>query len=85
MFALPLSGWAYSNAAGYPIVYLGLLPLPNLLDKNQARAQWLLQLHQVLGWLLLATLTAHVAAAIKHHFVDRDDTLRRILFPRAST
>lgn len=84
MFALPLSGWAYSNAVGYPIVYLGLLPLPNLVEKNKALAQSLLQLHQVLGWLLIITLAAHVLAALKHHFIDRDATLKRMLSTRVS-
>lgn len=79
MFALPLSGWAYSNAVGYPIVYLGLLRLPNLVDKNKDLAQTLLQLHHLLGWLLLATLVVHVLAALKHHFIDRDATLKRML------
>lgn len=79
MFSLPLSGWAYSNATGYPIVYLGLLRLPDLVDKDKALAGTLHELHVVLGWLLLAAVITHVLAALKHHFVDNDDTLRRML------
>lgn len=79
MFALPLSGWTYSNAAGYPIVYLGLWPLPNLVAKDKALAQTLLQVHETLGWVLLGVLALHVLAALKHHFFDRDDTLRRMM------
>ena len=79
MFALPLSGWAYSNATGYPIVYLGLWRLPDLVMKNKALAAQLVQVHHTLGWVLLAIVVIHVAAALKHHLVDRDETLRRML------
>jgi cytochrome b561 len=79
MFALPLSGWAYSNATGYPIVYLGLWRLPDLVMKDKALAAQLVQVHHTLGWVLLATVVIHVAAALKHHFVDRDETLKRML------
>lgn len=84
-FALPFSGWAYSNAVGYPIVYLGLVPLPNLVDKNTELAQTLLQLHHTLGWLLLVTLALHILAALKHHFIDRDATLKRMLSTHVSS
>lgn len=84
MFALPLSGWAYSNASGYPIVYLGLWRLPDLVAKNKPLAAQLVELHEVLGWLLVGIVVIHVAAALKHHLVDRDDTLRRMLRWRTS-
>jgi cytochrome b561 len=79
MFALPLSGWAYSNATGYPIVYLGLLRLPDLVQRNKQLEAQLEQVHQMLGWLLLGVVVVHVLAALKHHFFDRDDTLNRML------
>jgi cytochrome b561 len=78
MFALPLSGWAYSNATGYPIVYLGLWRLPDLVTKNKALAAQLVEVHETLGWVLLAIVVIHVAAALKHHLVDRDETLGRM-------
>lgn len=79
LFAQPLSGWIYSNAAGFPIVYLGKIPLPILVSKNKALADQWLQVHQALGWILAALVTLHILAALKHHFVDRDATLRRML------
>lgn len=79
LFALPLSGWAYSNATGYPVVYLGLWRLPDLVARDKALAGQLLQLHEILGWFMFAMTLAHLAAALKHHFVDRDETLRRML------
>jgi cytochrome b561 len=79
MFALPLSGWVYSNATGYPVVYLGLIRLPDLVHKDKALAEVLKERHEMLGAVLLTLLTLHVLAALKHHFLDRDDTMRRML------
>ena len=78
LFLQPLSGWMYSNASGYPVVYLGLIPLPNLVAKNKATADILMEWHEVLGWCLLVVIALHVAAALKHHFIDRDATLSRM-------
>lgn len=83
MFLQPLSGWLYSNAVGYPIVYLGVIPLPTLVAKNKALAETFEHLHGLFGFLLLLALVLHAAAALKHHFFDRDDTLRRMLRWRA--
>jgi cytochrome b561 len=84
MFLQPISGWIYSNAAGYPVVYLGLIPLPNLVGKDKALAKVMEERHELLGWVLLSIFVLHALAALKHHFVDRDDTLRRMLSWRAS-
>jgi cytochrome b561 len=84
LFALPVSGWFYSNAAGYPVVYLGLLRLPTLVAKDKLLAQALLHLHHLLGWLLLIAVGLHVSAVIKHHFFDRDGTLSRMLCTHGS-
>ena len=78
MFALPLSGWAYSNATGYPVVYLGLLPLPDIAPYDKDMADRLLEIHQLFGRLLFGTMIIHVLAALKHHFMDRDGTLGRM-------
>jgi cytochrome b561 len=79
LLAMPLSGWIYSNAAGYRIVYLGLLPLPNLVGKDKALAEVFENLHGALGLLLSLCVVAHLLAALVHHFWHRDDTLRRML------
>jgi len=79
MFLQPLSGWIYSNAAGYPIVYLGLIPLPTLVAKDKALADVMMERHELIGWILLACIVLHVLAGLKHQFVDRDGTLRRML------
>ena len=79
MFCMPLSGWAYSNASGYPIVYLGLIPLPDLVAKNRELADALHEVHETIGWILAVAIGLHVAAALKHHWVERDATLQRML------
>ena len=78
MVATPLCGWLYTSAKGYPVVYLKLWQLPDLIPKNEAVAKVLVQVHATLAWTLLSVVVLHVAAAFKHHFVDRDPTLRRM-------
>lgn len=79
MLALPLSGWAYSNATGYPIVYLGKIPLPDLVGRDKVLAEQLVRVHGTLAVLLAVIVSLHVLAALEHHFIRRDSTLRRML------
>ena len=79
LFAIPLSGWLMSSAKGFQTVYLGMLPLPDLLSKDKVLGDALAALHEVLNITLLLLVVAHVAAAVKHQFVDRDGTLARML------
>jgi cytochrome b561 len=78
-FAVPLAGWAYSSAAGFPIVVFGLLPLPDFVPVDKALADTLKGLHGTLAWALAVLVLAHVAAALKHHFIDRDGLLLRMV------
>lgn len=79
MLVLPLSGWLMSSAKGFQTVYLGVLPIPDLLAKDEALGEMLGEVHASLAWLFLLLLAVHVAAAVKHHLVDRDDVLARML------
>lgn len=79
MLAIPLSGWLMSSAKGFQTVWFGVLPLPDLLGKDAALGEQLQTLHLWLNFSLLALVAAHAGAAIKHHFVDRDDILTRML------
>ncbi|NWG86968.1 MAG: cytochrome b [Hydrogenophilaceae bacterium] len=79
MLAIPLSGWLMSSAKGFQTVYLGLWPIPDLLAKDEALAETLATLHAWLNYSLIALLLAHVGAALKHHFVERDAVLGRML------
>ena len=77
--AIPVSGWLMSSASGFQVVYLGVIPIPDLLAKSKDAAQELKQLHETLNWLMVLVVAMHVAAALKHHLMDRDDVLRRML------
>lgn len=79
MFAAPLSGWLMSSAGGFQTVWLGLVPLPDLLEKNRAVFEMLKEVHEALNYTFAALVMLHGAAALKHHFIDRDEVLRRML------
>lgn len=81
---IPLSGWAFNSAHGFPLQYFKQFNLPALVEKNPELSDTLGMVHVYLFWFLLLVLVAHVGGALKHHFIDRDDTLRRMLpFGRA--
>jgi cytochrome b561 len=79
-FAVPLMGWAYSSAAGFPIVLFGVLPLPDFVPVNRELADALKPWHGYLAKALAAVVVLHVAGALKHHVVDRDGLLKRMSF-----
>jgi len=79
MVAIPLSGWLMSSAKGFQTVYFGVLPLPDLLQKDAALGDVLQQIHMLLNFTLAGLVVGHVVAALKHHFVDRDAVLARML------
>ncbi|MGC4061857.1 MAG: cytochrome b [Aquabacterium sp.] len=78
-FAVPLLGWAYSSAKGYPIVWFGVLPLPDLLPVNKALAETLKEAHGLAAYGLIGLVCLHVGAALKHQFIDRDGLISRML------
>lgn len=79
IFAVPLSGYFYSLAAGVPVVYLGLLPLPVLIAPDQELKLVLKQVHYAFNVVLLGVFCLHILAVLKHQFIDRDRTLQRML------
>lgn len=78
MLAVPLAGWIYSNYSGYPVVYLGKLPLPDLVGRDRALAEQWEEVHEVLATLLAAVVAVHVLAALYHQFIVKDGLLRRM-------
>jgi len=82
-FAVPLLGWAYSSAKGFPIVWFGVLPLPDFVPKDEALADVLKECHELFAWVLVGLVCLHVAAVAKHLVIDKDGTLRRMLPGRA--
>ena len=79
MFIIPVSGWLTSSAHGFQTVYFGVLPLPDLVEKNKETAEILDEVHELLNNGLLLLVLGHAGAALKHHFIDKDDVLMRML------
>ncbi len=79
MLAMPLSGWVINSAANYPLKVFGLFALPKIVATNRAAQHLAQDAHLILFWALAALLVLHVAAALQHHFVRRNDVLIRML------
>jgi cytochrome b561 len=79
MILQPLTGWMYDSAYGFPVVYLNRWQLPDLVPKNKELSDVLQQVHVTLAWTFLSVVLLHIAGALKHHFIARDATLRRML------
>ena len=68
-----------SSARGFPVSWFGFFQLPDLVPKSKPLYEALLTTHQTLALVLAAVVTLHAAAALKHHFMMKDDVLRRML------
>ena len=79
LIAMPLTGWTMSSARGFPVSWFGFFQLPDLVPKSKPLYDALVTTHAALAVVLGAVVALHVAAALKHHFWLRDDTLRRML------
>ncbi|HEX4854404.1 cytochrome b [Arenimonas sp.] len=82
LLAMPLSGWLFHSASGFPprnLSWFGLFKLPSLSDRDPALRDFALAAHEWLFIALAAIVTVHALAALKHHYVDRDRTLARML------
>ncbi|GAB2525661.1 cytochrome b [Microbulbifer agarilyticus] len=78
MLALPISGWLMSSATSVPVYAFGFR-LPDLIAHNEYRFELLVELHKWLGFVLIGFIVLHVAAALRHYFICRDDALEKIL------
>lgn len=80
MLAMPLTGWIFSSAGKFPLSFFGLFDWPKLpVTKENPIVGVSHEGHEVLGWVMLALVVLHVAAALRHQFVLRDGILRRML------
>lgn len=79
LVAMPLSGWLYNSASNFPLKWFGLFRVPPLSGRDPRLAELAETAHLVLFWALAVLFMLHVAGALKHHFVDRDDVLVRML------
>ena len=83
LIGLPLSGWILSAAGGHEVSFFGLFTLPAPVGENHGLHEAAEETHELLGNLLIAAVALHAVGALKHHFLDRDDTLARILPARS--
>ena len=79
MVAMPLTGWAINSAAGIPFRIFWQLPLPALMAPDKHTADIVALVHFALGIAFVALLILHIGAALRHHFVKRNNVLRRML------
>ena len=81
-FVVPLVGWMYTSAIGFPVVWLGWIALPDLISLNKAFGVEVLRpLHSAAAYVLAALVAFHVFAALKHQFLDGDHLISR-MWPR---
>jgi len=81
MFAMPITGWLITSAADLPVSFFGLFTLPNLVAANEANRVFYSEIHAWVGYAFIAVFCMHTAAALKHHFINSDAILRRMLWP----
>lgn len=79
LFAMPLTGWMMSSASNYPVSWFGFYQLPDLVGPDHDLKETLEEVHETLFNILAAIAGLHIAAALKHQFIDRDGLLFRML------
>ncbi|MBL4802133.1 MAG: cytochrome b [Emcibacter sp.] len=77
MLAQPLFGWLMSSYGGHPVKFFGF-NLPALAEKDKGMGDFFHEAHEITAFLLIAAFVIHVAAALFHHFVRKDDVLDRM-------
>ncbi len=80
LFAMPLSGWLYNSASGFPLRWFGIISLPKLFTGfNPSIKAFALNIHESLFYVLAGLLLVHAGAALYHHYRVGDNTLKRML------
>lgn len=79
IIGMPLSGWIMSSAKNFPVSVFNLFTLPNLVGPSEDIARAAVMFHGLTAWVLMAAIFLHVAGALKHHVMDKDATLTRMV------
>jgi cytochrome b561 len=79
VFVQTFSGWLFNSAANFPLRWFGLFSVPKLSGPDKALRELAGEVHEIVAWSLVVLVSLHVLAALKHHLVDRDLTLVRML------
>jgi cytochrome b561 len=85
---MPISGFLMSTLGGHAVGLFGLELVPGnpdpanpdeMLARNKALAGFFHEMHGIAGLIMIGAIALHAAAGLKHHIVDKDGTLRRML------
>jgi cytochrome b561 len=68
-----------SSAKGFSVSVFGLFTLPDLVRPNEDLAEVAVEVHEIVAYTMIVMIGLHFAGAMKHHVIDRDSTLRRML------
>ena len=79
LFITPMLGWLMSSARAFSVSWFGLVTLPDFIAPSKGAFETLHTAHEFMAKSLAVIAIVHAAAALKHHFFDRDDVLRRML------
>lgn len=79
IFAIPLSGWMMSSARNFPVSWFNLVQLPDLVKPDRGIYDFMHDAHGILFAALVCVALLHALGAVKHHFIDRNDVLKRML------
>lgn len=81
MFAMPMTGWLMSSAAGYPVSFFGLFVIPTIISPDPDQKHLFAVIHEWIAYGLITTVVLHIAAAWKHFLIDKDNIMQRMLKP----
>ena len=79
MLAMPFSGWIINSAADFPLNVFWLMPLPPLVGPSETLAELAEEVHVTILWIMVSLLVLHIAGALRHHFVGKNQVLRAML------
>ena len=79
LFLMPVCGWIMSVAAAHTPTYFGLfeVPFPGIVA-NKALSNWMFSAHETIAWIIIGLLVLHVAGALKHLFIDKDNVFQKM-------
>ncbi len=79
LLLMPISGYIYSASGGYGITFFGLFDIPLLIEKNEQLHKIAGEAHEIIAFTALAIIIGHIIMAYKHHFIDKDNTMQKML------
>ena len=78
VITIPISGYIFTTYTGEPVSFFDFFDIPAVLSVSETVRDWAIDFHIYASYGLLAVIGAHAGGALKHHFIDRDRTLRRM-------